>query len=263
VKRNLYHGYFTSLSVAHYSNEEFSDASNQDIYGSEIWQQRQMTFLQNARKGQMSRHSSLPNLIESAPFMVDVIDYGAGSGWLGSLLNFRNQKKLSKYIGVELEANVFAFSKNGDDSNVKLQTFKSFIESWRGDPKSTVLYSNSVIQYTELVELREVISKVHPNYILLDDVKIASGEKFYTLQNYYGRNLLVRFRNLLELIYEVGQNDYEVILIDDYPIDLNPGISLKIAHHEEIVLKSPKTVMLRAINGSPRIPDCFASETRC
>ena len=250
MKNPLYKGYFLTQTSAIEGAETQISSGNQKIYESNTWQLRQFSFLEYAKRGMITRHSSLPGFISDLSLKVDVIDFGSGSGWLGTLIMSQSQNKLGKYTGIELSKNVTFFRQGLTHGNLQLETYNNFLKNWIPKDTNLIFYSNSVMQYTSLEEIKSIINVTNPNYVIFDDLLMTEDDEFYTYQNYYGNDLVVHFRNINDLISEIGSDRYEVIVMEDYPLTLDARFSYEIANFEKMKLENPKTLVFSHVNNS-------------
>lgn len=92
-----------------------------------------------------------------------------------------------------------------------------------------ILYSNSVIQYLPNINLfANLIDRFKPKYVILDDVQISTKRDFFSLQRFYGSFIVSCFYNLNNLVASLGQYQYELFDVKNYPYVVSNKMAYRI-----------------------------------
>ena len=181
--------------------------SREEGFNSVEWLNKQKTMLETAARGELPRHTSILEFLDSSS-LENIIEFGGGPSWIWAYLVHTNSHGNLNYYNCELESSRQAF----EFQNSKLPNM-NFIEKEEISDlifQRNLLYCNSVLQYFENNSVfLNLIQTSNPVSIILDDVA-GGAEEFFSLQNYYGHMQVNRFLNLERLIYEVCSRGYKL-----------------------------------------------------
>lgn len=191
-KQTIWVGAFDSWEQAVAEADKFNAGHTLDqiSFASGRWLQRQSGILRHAKLGMWDRYSTLP-VLAALIYPSTIVDFGGGSGWTYWALNEHIRDSLTQYVIVEIDEAINAFSDCNSDDRVRFCTSKDLS---LGEPGLTsILYANSFLQYLPDDEiLRSIASDHRPNYIVIDDMQVAS-RSFICHQRYYGQVIVCRF----------------------------------------------------------------------
>lgn len=208
----IWSGNYSTWGEAVSAAEELNSAALDPVaFDSQRWLQRQRGILLDTRNGLSPRYSTLP-LLAAGLGPHTIVDFGGGSGWAYELLTSSTKFALSKYIVIEREATIAAFSREfRADSNVEFIPI-SRVVAVKTSGSKTVLYSNSTLQYEpENKSFLGLVECLQPKMILFDDFQSSVGAEFFSLQHYYGAEIPCRFPCVQDLRRDLLQCGYKVL----------------------------------------------------
>ena len=192
----------------------------ENVHSSERWLQRITQQLQSYRDEILWRGMALPPRPSNLPLVcaiasaTSIVDFGGSSGWCYDyLINTLQGHAISSYVVVENERVVEHMQRAG------LHRAPVSYETGIGSlGQCDVLYCNSVLPYFESnAPLLDLIGKIRPEYVLLDDL-LAKGERdFFSTQIYYDMALPHRFPGLQQLSSELGSLGYAQLFSSPFP----------------------------------------------
>ncbi len=185
-----------------------------DAFESKRWLDRIVQQLREFRELRVADGIALPPRPCNLPLIcaltqsASIIDFGGSSGWCYDYLaNTRQSGAIASYVIVEIPRIVEHMKHaalHGAPVNYKTMT----------DPLQPcdLLYCNSVLQYFESnAVFLELIDKVRPRYILLDDLLAKGRDDFFATQNYYHTAIPHRFLGLENLLSDARSKGYELL----------------------------------------------------
>lgn len=217
-KKDIWSGIYDNFESA----EAYLASINKvlDSFKSDRWLKRQEDFLKLSENNTYPRSTSLPNFVHTLENGC-ILDFGGGSGWVQSFI-----PKSCMYLNYELPDCVEYFSKQNQYIN------KIFINELNANQhnKIDLVYSNSVIQYLKSLDsFFNLIDRVKPKVILIDDVQISTSNEFISLQKYYGEFIISRFFSLDKLLFSFQEFGYELVYKVNYkskfPKNMKPEIA--------------------------------------
>lgn len=205
-------------SGTYHTWDEACIAANGDsgrVFSSARWMQRITQQLQNYRDEIQQHGIALPPRPSNLPLVCamtssnSIIDFGGSSGWCFDYLkNTLRNHAVSSYVVVENEQIVKHIQDTGLHANPV--SYKIDADSLE---QCDVLYCNSVLQYFESnAQLVDLIDKVRPAYILLDDLLAKGAKDYFSTQVYYDTYLPHRFLGLQQLSSVLSKLGYSQLL---------------------------------------------------
>jgi putative methyltransferase (TIGR04325 family) len=230
----LFDGVFDSLDQA---KAKINSAENgKSLYrfvNNLKWIEKQKLLLDAALSGKRIRNFSLLNFIDRSKDL-RVLDFGGGIGW-----GFQYASQLCdnlSYFVLETSESNYIFEKYWATNKIK----PNFISDHR-DIKTgiDIIYVNSVLQYLENNdEFIDIINTYSPEKIIMDELVFSSSKEFYTLQNYWDTQIPYRFLNLNDLITDIENSGYKVLLKELSPLNLPTEISWRIKNNSKKIIKA-------------------------
>jgi len=212
------------------------------------WMERQESMLSSARSGVSPRFTNLPLLV-GAIGARSVVDLGGGSGWTFELVSHSNSAALDRYTVIEQKTSVDAFSLSFiTDDRVR---FVASEKNSVGQLDSVdILYSNSALQYfPDNGFLAQLVSACTPDWILLDDIQIALGGEFFSMQHYYGAEIPCRFFDVNSMVEEIRNLGYALKGNWEYPASiggvLEPTLGGRVDTKHDI--GTPRSLLFEAV----------------
>jgi putative methyltransferase (TIGR04325 family) len=168
------------------------------------------------------RFTSLPWILATTSVR-SVLDFGGGLGWVIQDCKEQLHSQVAKppidWTIVEAPEFIEAWANEAvnfpDAPRVpELLTFADVL----AEPEATydLFYSNSVLQYSGLSPLLQLLQHLKPEGLLLDDVIWSPSKSFFTTQNYYGKKQLHWIPNLSDLLYAFSEVGYKLTLHAPY-----------------------------------------------
>ena len=230
----LFDGVFDSLDQA---KAKINVAENEKLlYGlvnNLKWIEKHKLLLDAALSGQRIRNFNLLNFIDRNKDL-RVLDFGGGIGW-GFQYASQLCDDLSYYVLETAESNCI-FEKYWATNKKKPNFISDYKEIKSG---IDIIYVNSVLQYLgNNDEFIDIISTYSPEKIIMDELVFSSSEEFYTLQNYWDTQIPYRFLNLSDLITDIENLGYTVLLNELSPLNLPAEISWKIKRNSREIIKA-------------------------
>ena len=142
-----------------------------------------------------------------------IVDYGGSSGWVWDYLKECNlEYNIERYIVIEIKNIVDYFNNSNIHSNpVRYMT----VEEYNGN--CNIFYTNSVLQYIgDDTIFFNLISRINPDFILIEDFLGGDIDEYYSLQIYYEDRIPQKFRNIGTFISQMKNIDYMLILEKPY-----------------------------------------------
>lgn len=197
-------------------SERDSGAADLSAFTSDQWVQRQAAMYMSAREGAYPRATLLPPLVKLTGEH-KIYDFGGGSGWPIELLDETALEHLSKYVVVEQPQFVERLkSKLVTTPKLEFLSLSDVIEA--SDISDGILYANSALQYLASDdEIRSLIQRISPTWLLFDDLQVSTGQEFFSLQRYYGTFIPCRFFNLKKLCGFLEELGYLHLFSFPYP----------------------------------------------
>jgi putative methyltransferase (TIGR04325 family) len=191
-----------------------------DAFSSQQWITKLKAMRTVALSGLYPRNSTLPRVITTLKCNV-VYDFGGGSGWLFELV--KNVTTLSTYVVIELPSVIRALAEEvSNSSRIQFKELCEITSEFR--TPNTLLYANSVWHYLlDDEEILNVVTRISPQYILLDDLQISTDFEYYSLQRYYGTLIPCRFFELSNLIKLVEGCGYRAVSMSEFPKTYHEG----------------------------------------
>lgn len=187
----------------------------EEAFRSERWMNRIVQQLQEYRALHSKYGIALPPRPCNLPWVCattlsrSIVDFGGSSGWCHDHLRHTLQDHfVSSYVIVEVERIVEHMTRAG--LHAAPVTYKTAADSLE---PCDLLYCNSVLQYfASNAPLLDLIGRVRPGYILLDDL-LAKGETdFFSTQANYDTPMPHRFLGLRQLHSELRSVGYQPML---------------------------------------------------
>jgi putative methyltransferase (TIGR04325 family) len=230
----LFEGVFDSLDQAKAKINITQNGKLLFSYVNNIkWIKKQKLLLDAALLGHRNRNFSLLNFIDGNKDL-RVLDFGGGIGW-GFQYASQLCNNLSYYVLETPESNCI-FEKYWTTSKKKPNFVSDHKEIKTG---IDIIYVNSVLQYLgNNDEFINVISAYSPEKIIIDELVFSSSEEFYTLQNYWDTPIPYRFLNLIDLIANIENLGYKVLLKELSPLNLPDEISWSIKSNSKKIIKA-------------------------
>ena len=186
-----------------------------EAFLSDRWMNRIIRQLLDYRESCSKFDVALPPRPSNLPWVCaiarphSIIDFGGSSGWCYDYLRHTLQDhSVASYVIVEIASIVDCMRQSGlHTAPVAYKTAAEALD------ECDLLYSNSVLQYFESnAPLLDLIDRVRPEYILLDEL-VAKGEKdFFTTQSYYQTAIPYRFLGLQQLLADLNRAGFQCLL---------------------------------------------------
>jgi len=178
-----------------------------------------------------------------------VVDLGGGSGWTFELVSQSNTAALEEYTVVEQQTSVDAFT----PSFIKDDRVQFVVTEKISDDQLhsvDLLYSNSALQYfPDNGFLAQLVSACTPDWILLDDIQIALGGEFFSMQHYYGAEIPCRFSDVTSMVEEIRNLGYALKGNWEYPASiggvLEPTLGGRVDTKHDI--GTPRSLLFEAV----------------
>jgi putative methyltransferase (TIGR04325 family) len=178
-----------------------------DVWSSSRWVKRQQEFLTESLEGTTPRPHSFRELLEFIAEPLNIVDFGGGSGWLFHTLLFSGIN-VQSYVNVE-SINLHDTCNQRHSNYFYLTPEELETHCWNSD--NYVLYFNSVIQYFESDNsLFEILKKISPKTVLIDDLTPSASNQFFAYQKYYETRIPYRFIDQNALIKGMTERGYNL-----------------------------------------------------
>jgi putative methyltransferase (TIGR04325 family) len=183
-----------------------------DAFVSARWMDRIVQQLKEFREAYATEGLALPPRPCNLPMVcaltrsASIVDFGGSSGWCYDYLE-RTLKNtaIASYVIVEISHTAEHMKRSGlHPLPVAYKTIENSL------PQCDLLYCNSVLQYFESnTEFLDLIKRVRPRYILLDDLLAMGENDFFATQTYYHTAIPHRFLGLQRLLSDAASAGYE------------------------------------------------------
>jgi putative methyltransferase (TIGR04325 family) len=182
---------------------------------SERWINRIIQQLQEYRDLCLRYDIALPPRPSNLPWVCamtrprSIVDFGGSSGWCYDYLQKTlRDHSVSSYVIVEIE-HIVERMIHAELHSAPV-TYKTATDSL---DRCDLLYCNSVLQYFESnTALLDLVERVGPQYILLDDLLAKGKEDFFSTQAYYETAIPHRFLGLQRLFSDMSSIGYHLLL---------------------------------------------------
>jgi len=199
----------------------------------------------------MPRETQLPSALDE--FNVDsVFDFGGGGGWTYLILAPACRRALSNYVVLELPGVVHEFTPLSEvHSNLHFMDSSAF-DALPGSQESTLLFSNSALQYCEspLGLISGLLDDIDPDILVLDDVQVSPDEGFASLQRYYGDLIPSWFLDPEGLVREVEQLGWELHWRRVFPVKVADNMRRALELEPGKILEVPASLSLCFLKAS-------------
>lgn len=179
---------------------------------------------------------------------INLLDWGGGFGNIFfDIDNIRN-KQLSVLV-YEPEKKIVDKAQTlfKKINNLKFTSDMNKISRFKVD----ILYLGSVLQYIfDLDNFLKIIKKIKPKEIIIYDLLACENPTFFSYQNFYGKQMLVKFYNLKFLVKKFKKHGFEIEFISNIQRKIlgkfqNPPMSnfkkkYRIAFSKQMILKRIK-----------------------
>jgi putative methyltransferase (TIGR04325 family) len=188
----IWSGYFRSWEESVEAASILNSGTVASAFESNRWILRQLEMYDDAANAKFPRSSSLPQ-IACAVGATRIYDFGGGSGWPIELLGADTVERLETYVVIE-QADVVAAMSAVDRISSTVEFAEVSTLAIDSSSAANLLYSNSAVQYVPSdEEFGDLLNRLRPEWVLLDDLQVSTGREFFSLQHYYGTYIPCRF----------------------------------------------------------------------